>query len=346
MVHTANALIRCIVMHSVHLPGIDLNLLPLLEALLIEQHVTRAARRVGLSQPAASRGLARLRALIGDPLLIRTKQGFSLTPRAEQLREEVRPALARIAAALGPQEAFDPANVKRTVRLAGGDYAEFVLLPPLLERLAAQAPGIDVLVLPPRSPFAESLQDSEVDFVLVPGSPALATAGVRRTTLFEERFVVVMRRGHPLSRPGALTVERFASSAHAFIAPRGKLGGVVDEVLGTRGLERRIALALPHFLVAPFVIAKSPLVLTLAERVARAYAEVLPLVIREPPLPLPTFAMSLWWHERSDADPALRWFQQLLVQTAASLPLMSGAGNRHQRSRATSANTRRSARTR
>src|SRR5438874_1432439 len=137
-------------MHTMHVSGVDLNLLPLLDALLTERHVTRAADAVGLSQPAASRALGRLRLLFGDPLLVRSGRGFALTPRAEALRDPVRRALGLVEAAIVTPSRFDPASARRTARVMSDDYSELLLLPGLLDRLTRKAPGIDVWVHPPQ----------------------------------------------------------------------------------------------------------------------------------------------------------------------------------------------------
>jgi DNA-binding transcriptional LysR family regulator len=305
--------------HGQPLAGVDLNLIPLLDALLGERHVTRAAARVGLSQPAASRGLARLRALLDDPLLVRGRAGLSLTPRAQLLAEPVRQALATLAGALSPAAPFEPAASRRAVRLASDDYTELVLLPGLLARLGAAAPGIDLWIEPPAARGVAPLVEGDVDFMVAPPQAFLPLApGIHSELLYEERFVSLVRRDHPFAKRRP-SVDRFAEARHAFIAPRGRPGGPVDEALAARGKARRVALAVPHFLVVPFLVAASDLVLTLGERVARTYARMLPVAIFEPPLTLPTFAMHLLHHERNAHDPALEWVAGQLRAAAAAL---------------------------
>src|SRR5258706_1474647 len=153
-------------MHVTHIAGVDLNLLPLLDALLTERHVTRAAEAVGLSQPAASRALGRLRALFGDPLLVRSGQGLALTPRAEAVRDPVRRALALVEGAVATPATFDPAVARRTVRVKIDDYSELLLFPGLLERLTRSAPGIDVWAHPNHDGSVESLVRGEADFLI------------------------------------------------------------------------------------------------------------------------------------------------------------------------------------
>jgi DNA-binding transcriptional LysR family regulator len=311
-------------MHAVHdgpaaavrLGAVDLNLLPVLDALLHERHVTRAAKRVGLSQSAASHALARLRDLLGDPLLTRAHDGMKLTPRAEELRAPVRRALETLEWVVRPPEPFDPETARRTIRVGTTDFAELVLLPGLLEALASRAPGIDIWAIANNDRGVDPVTRGEIDIALAPSRPAdRRLPGIRSEELFAERFVCLVRADHPITRArGGLTLERYLASRHAFIAPRGRRGGVVDDALAARGLERRIALAVPHFLGAPFIVARTDLILTVAERVATEMAAHLPLAILEPPLKLDGFVIAAYWHERSDADPALAWVRARLAE--------------------------------
>jgi DNA-binding transcriptional LysR family regulator len=305
-------------MHIMHLAGVDLNLLPLLDALLTERHVTRAAKVVGLSQPAASRGLGRLRQLIGDPLLVRSGRGLALTARAEALRDPVRQALGLVEGAIARPARFDPATARRTVRVMSDDYSELVLFRGLLERLTRKAPGIDVWVQAPPGATAQPLLDGEADFMISPIREGERPApGVRADVLYSDRFVCMVKRGHPVARKP--TLDRFLASRHAFIAPRGRRGGPVDDALAARGKERHIALAVPHFLVMPFLVAASDLVLTLGERIARLYSQFLPVVLFEPPLPLRGFTVGLFWHERAANDPALAWIREQILGVTRTL---------------------------
>jgi DNA-binding transcriptional LysR family regulator len=305
-------------MRVTHLAAVDLNLLPLLDALLTERHVTRAADAVGLSQPAASRALARLRLLFDDPLLVRSGRAWVLTARAETLRDPVRRALGLVHGAIAAPSRFDPSVARRTVRIASDDYSELVLLPGLLDRLSRTAPGIDVWVHPLHTTSAQPLLDGDADFVIMPLREGDRPApGVRAEPLYSDRFVCVVKRGHRLARKP--TLDRFLAARHAFIAPRARRGGPVDDALAARGKERRIALTVPHFLVMPFLVASSDLVLTLGERIARLYAKFLPLALFEPPLALPEFTIGLVWHEKDANDPALAWLREQIAAVARGL---------------------------
>jgi DNA-binding transcriptional LysR family regulator len=305
-------------MHRMHLSGVDLNLLPLLDALLTERHVTRAAEAVGLSQPAASRALGRLRALFGDAILVRSGRGFALTSRGEALRDPVRRALGIVQGAIAQPSRFDPASARRTVRLMSHDYSELLLLPGLLDRLSRKAPGIDIWAHPLHGTSTRPLMDGETDFmILAMREGARLSPGVRVDALYSDRFVCMVKRGHPLAKNP--TLERFLEARHAFIAPRARRGGPVDDALAARGKERRIALAVPHFLVMPFLVASSDLVLTLGERIARVYSQFLPVVLFEPPLALPGFTIGLFWHEKDANDPALAWLREQIAEVTREL---------------------------
>jgi DNA-binding transcriptional LysR family regulator len=306
-------------MQTVELAAIDLNLLVALDALLAEGSVTRAAERVGLTQPAMSHALNRLRKLLDDPILVRTPRGMLPTPRAEELVAPIRRALGEIERALHHRPDFDPATATRTFTLSAVDFGEFLILPPLLARLRAEAPGVDLVVQALRlEEVLEQLEAGDVDLGIgVSLPPDLPRA--YRQKLFDERFVCLVREGHPEVGDGPLSLEKFVSLSHALISPRGRKGGYVDRALEAIGLSRHVALMVPHFLVAPHVVAQSDLVLTLPARVGRAFADILPLRAIEPPLELASFTVTQFWHERQQKDPAHAWFRGLLVDVCRQI---------------------------
>jgi DNA-binding transcriptional LysR family regulator len=304
-------------MHDVHLASIDLNLLVALDALLETRNVTRAAGKVGLTQSAMSHALKRLRDLTGDELLVRGKDGMVPTSRGEALGPPVRRALDEIGRALAPPAAFDPRVARVRVTVGTSDYAELVLLPEVVRRMTRDAPGIDLRTIAIEDDVSP-LVSRAIDMVIQPLRPVLdERPGVIARKLFDERFVCVMRKGHPLAKR-RLTLRRFAEASHALISPRGAEGGIVDDALARLGLARRVVVAVPHFLIAPHLVATSDLVLTLAERVARVLAEPLGLAVVPAPseLALVGFTMSLVWHERTHADPALKWVRDLFADVA------------------------------
>jgi DNA-binding transcriptional LysR family regulator len=305
-------------MHAPRLSTTDLNLLVAFDALVSEGNVTRAAERVGLTQPAMSHALGRLRKLVGDPLFVRTPAGMVPTARALDLVQPIRGALGAIDRALHQVPSFDPASARRPFTLASVDFGSLVVVPPLLSRLRALAPGVDLQVRQLRMDAIEQqLSEGEVDLAVgVLYDPDDAWMVSRR--VFTDRFVCIARRDHPVVQ-GALSLEQFLAVDHALISPRGRRGGPVDTALARLGKKRRVALVIPHFLAAPIVIARSDLVLTLPERIARDFAAMLSLQVVEPPLEVPGFSVSAFWHERQAQDPAHAWFRGVVQEVCKAV---------------------------
>ncbi len=298
-----------------NLYAVDLNLLVVLEALLAEAHVTRAAKLVGLSQPAMSNALSRLRELFNDPLLVRTTGGMQPTPRAEELRGPLVEALRVVRENVLSPKGFDPARSVMSFRLAAADYEQLVLLPQLMRRLAAEAPGVSLeLTIPSSRLPVEDLAHGRIDAMI--GVHEEMHGGLYKTPVLEDRFVCALRSGHPLERQ-RLTLARYVAMEHLLISPFGGMTGSVDQALAAQGLRRVVKVAVPHFALAPWVLIRSDYVLTLPERAGVAYAEHLPLKLVKPPLTIPGFKEHLYWHERTHRDPAHRWFRQLLKEVAS-----------------------------
>jgi DNA-binding transcriptional LysR family regulator len=316
------------IMHDTNLAALDLNLLVALRALLAERHVTRAAGSIGLSQPAMSHALSRLRALLDDPLLVRTSDGMQPTARAQAMTVPLERALDELQRLLAAPSPFDPARSARRFRIATSDYVELVLLPRLLGAIWSDAPAVDVSVeaLDPRG--VEQLAEGRFDVaisVLVhftgdtsrDEADAEPPPGIRVQKLFSDRFVCVVRDGHPRVKK-RLSLDDFLDLPHALVAPRGGGTGVVDLALARLGKKRHVAVEVPHFLVAPHVVAETDLVLTLAERVARKLAPSLGLRQLAPPLELQGFSTWMAWHERQHADPAHAWLRKTIKSVAKS----------------------------
>ncbi len=303
-------------MPSVHdVAAVDLNLIRVLGALLDEQHLTRAGKRLGMSQSATSHALARLRRIFGDVLFVRTARGLAPTKRALDLAEPVRAAMRALARCFREEEAFVPARATRNFSLATSDYGSFVLAAPLIERIARDAPNVDLWLRAIGAPFEDQLTRGEVDAAVVPTRKTELPAGIRSRRLYRERFVCLVRQGHPLVKK-RIALSTWTTMRHVLIAPNGTPGGVVDDTLAQLGARRRVAVAVPHFLLAPHVVAESDLVVTVGARVAEAFAKLLPLRLVDPPVKLPGYDMRLYWHERHHHDPAQQWFREV-VRTAA-----------------------------
>lgn len=300
------------------LASIDLNLLVALQALLAEQNVTKAGRRLCLSQPAMSASLARLRELLHDPLLVRTPHGMILTPRALELLEPLDALLLQIERTLEPPQPFVPATAQETFRIGSSDFAALLLMPLLMEHLSAVAPGLNILMPALAGEEARStLEAGGIDLMLAitSGKPS----GTHRQVLFKDGFACLVRSDHPQVGQ-SLSLEEYITLPHLLVAPLGGSVGVVDGLLAERGLSRRIAMRMPHFLLAPHVIARSDLILTLPSRIAQTFVQMLPLKLLSPPLPIPSFTFAQFWHERSHGDPAHRWLREQLALLAQKLP--------------------------
>jgi len=291
----------------------DLNQLVTLDALLQEGSVTRAARRLGLSTPAVSHALARLRERFADPLLVRAGRAMVLTPRAEALRDEVHEAVTRATRVFSPSAPFDPAALSHGFVVSASDYVLVVLGRALEAQLAARAPRLDLRFVANAVDDAERLRTGDSDLAI--GIYGDLPPELKTRSLVTDRFVCVVRRDHPTVH-ARLTLERFVRLDHVQIAPRGRPGGYVDELLAERGLARRIWRAVPYFQVALAMVAASDAVLTVSERIARQQADALGLVVLEPPLPLEPFTLSLVWHPRFDGDPAHAWLRDQLDEAA------------------------------
>lgn len=304
-------------MHDVHLASLDLNLLVALDALLAERHVTRAAARIGLSQSAMSHALSRIREVFDDPMLVRTSEGMHPTVRALALEPRLRRALGELKVALaGGGASFEPRTSRRTFSLGTTDYAGIMLLPALLEHVRREAPDIDIVVKPLSPDWSSALGVGAVDVVLGPARVAEHDAhGIAHEPIWLDRFRCVVRRGHPLARQ-RLTVERYVAYPHVMVAPNGTRGSFIDDALSLLGHRRRVACMIPHFLVAPHLVARTDLVLTASEHVIRGHLAHLGLVDRPLPLTIAPFSLSMLWHERSTNEPGHVWLRDLLRELA------------------------------
>lgn len=297
--------------------SLDLNLLSVLHVVLEERSVRRAAARLGLTPSAVSHALRRLRELLGDPLVVRTARGVVPTARAERLAAPLGHALAELRGALADESSFDVATLRRSFTLSSADLAQFVLLPMLTRELAQSAPGVRLVVRPPRGDLFASLSRGALDLafgIFDKGDRGEhASEGFRYQALFHEDFLCIVHRDHPAAR-GPLSLERYLSLSHISVAPRGSAGSIVDTALARLGHRRSVALVVPHFLVAPHIVADSDLALMLPARVAQHFARHLPLALLPPPLPLSGFTIGQLWHERLHRDPAHKWLRQLIAR--------------------------------
>ena len=297
----------------------DLNLLVAFDALLEERSVTRAARRIGLSQPAMSAALARLRALLEDPLFLRTGRGIEPTARALELAGPVRAGLEQLRRALEGEAAFEPGTSERAFRLAMTDYAEWLLLGPLMGALGREAPGVqlqlrrlDRLFSVPEGDLRSGAIDLAVGFF---GDARTLQEGTLEQSLFEEQERRRIRKG----RGGRLSLEAFAAARHAAIIYRPEPWGLIDQELAARGKRRRLRLAAPHFLTVIEAVAASDLIAVVPERLARRFRKALRLDVRPVPFPMPAFHTRMAWHQQASDDPAHRWLREQVAGAARSV---------------------------
>jgi len=295
-----------------NLRTLDLNLLVVLDALIEERHVSRAAKRLGLSQPAASNALERLRQRLGDALLERHGRQMRLTPHAEALREPLRRALRDIGALLGEASPPALADLRQTVRLVLADAIAAAVLPSLYGALQAEAPGIELAVLPASDTTSVAERLARDDLDLAAAAPLDTTGSLRRARLLQCGHLVAMRRGHPAAARFGL--EAWLAWPHLLVSGSGAGQDGLDPLLAAAGLERRVAMAVPGFLMAPRILSETDLIALLP---AACFAEPgahPELVGFPPPLPLPESEIHLVWHPRRDADPAVALVRRLLTR--------------------------------
>jgi DNA-binding transcriptional LysR family regulator len=302
--------IRCMNLHS-----LDLNLLVALDALLKEANVSRAAMRIGLSQPAASHALQRLRDLFGDPLLVRTGARMELTPRAQGLRGPLAHALDQVRGLFNPDD-FDAERSERQFRLMMPDLAVELLMPPLMEKITRAAPNVRIDVVPWRGPAIFGAEFARtIDLVISIGD---AFKGFHRQVLYTDSDALAVRRGHPA---GARLKKReaFLDARHVAVIIRGQNEDLIDGWLRSKGIERRIALVLPGYIEALHVAARTDLVAFVPRRLIGALARQLSLVTVSPPLDPGIDQQFMFYPTRAQMDPGSIWLRKLMLETGREL---------------------------
>jgi DNA-binding transcriptional LysR family regulator len=303
-------------MREVNLHGIDLNLLPALEALLRRRNVSQAAVDAGLSQPAMSRALARLRHLFDDPLLVRVSSGFALSPKAEGLFKRVQVALQDVTQVFA-EPVFDPALVKRRIRFAATDMQTILYAPALMAKLAKLAPGIDIVMEPYGRDVASRMENGALDFVFALSTTPLPP-GAESEVLVKDRLALVMRRGHPAENQN-WTIQDYGRFNHASIGILGDGISELDAHLALHGVNRRIALTTPHFLAALAAVSASDMITTISECFANRFAKQFDLTLRKPPLKDITLNPTLAWNQLRSSDKVLTWVRSLVKEVASEV---------------------------
>ncbi|MFF9206589.1 LysR family transcriptional regulator [Streptomyces sp. NPDC014986] len=290
-----------------HLRNADLNLLEALAVLLEERHVSRAADRFHLSQSAMSRVLQRLRETFDDELLVRTRRGYEPTPRGQQIQSELADLLPRLEALLRG-DAFDPATANGHFRVHCTDYATSLLGPTLFPRLFREAPGISLSVAPLGDQSFTDVEQGRADLVV---SGVVAPRSLHWETLFEEDFVCLLSRDHPVTSE-QLTLDDFTSYPHVVITILAGGQTMVERRLDEYGLRRPTGLRVPFFSAAAAAVPGTELIATLPRRAAFAYADDPAYRVAAAPAELPSFPYGIAWHPRVDSDPAHRWLRQVV----------------------------------
>ena len=302
-------------MRQTNLAALDLNLLVALDAMLREGSVSRAARECGLSQPAMSRALARLRDLLDDPLLVRAGQRMVPTARAKQLQRPLEQALEAVRNALDASLEFDPATTSRSFALGSLDTTQLVVLPRLLEALSASAPNVRIAThgFFDTPEVVARLESGELDAAV--GRFEALPPAIRSLPLFRERMVCLARRGHP--RVGRrLTLRSYLAEAHvsAETVARPELPFTIESLLGERGHSRRVVATISNIALAPFIVSRTDLLCTAPARSIAPFCENLGVRMLRPPFETPVFEMDLIWHDRVADDPGHRWLRDTLAR--------------------------------
>lgn len=293
-----------------NLSKVDLNLFIVFDAIYTEANLTRAGQIIGITQPAVSNALARLRETFNDPLFVRTAQGMVPTPMAQNIISSVRSALALLRVSVQESRTFNPLQANKTFRISMTDLTEAVILPPLFQRLRRHAPAVVIeSFLAHRRETTSDLAAGRLDFAV--DAPLNTDAQVRHIKLMEDRYVCAMRQGHPLAGKASISLDEYLTLTHIHISTRRNGLGQVDLALGKIGLQRKITLRSQHYLMASNVLQQTDMVMTVPERFARRHGlHFVPLPISE----LPSVETHLYWHESTEQDPANRWMREQLIE--------------------------------
>jgi len=294
---------------------IDLNLLIVFNQLLLDRSVSTSAEKLGLTQPAVSNALKRLRTVLKDELFLRTSRGMEPTPYALHLAEPVIYALNALQTAFTTRDSFEPQTSTRNFQLAMTDIGEMYFIPPLMVALSTLAPNVRVSTVRPNAGnLREDMESGTVDLAL--GLLPHLQAGFFQRRLFRHRYVCVFRKSHPVAK-SPMTLEQFAELDHVGVAAASTGHAEVDGLLERAGIKRKMRLMLPHFIAVGHVLQTTDLIATLPERFAQRCESPFGLVTSPHPARLPDIAINLFWHAKANRDPANMWIRQLFVDLFA-----------------------------
>lgn len=294
-----------VIMRNLNLAAVDLGLLPALDALLRRRHVTRAAEEVGMTQPAMSHILARLRHALGDDLLVRGPSGLTLTSRAEEIVPHVATILDAAKAICRPPT-FEPSKVRRTLRLVGCDWHSILFAPDLMKRIRDQAPGIELSIESYTRDVFKRLGEGAVDLVFFNTQTPLPPGAVS-TVVGEDRYALVMRAGHPAARK-KWSLADYAKWESVVVSLVGDGRSDIDARLAKAGITRRVGLSTPHFMGCLAAVSATDMIATTSHLFAALHAEAYGLIVRRPPFPEGRFINTLIGSASRMNDPVIRWF--------------------------------------
>lgn len=299
-----------------NLSKIDLNLFVVFDAIYTEANLTRAGHIIGITQPAVSNALSRLREIFNDQLFVRTAHGMVPTPVAQNVIGSVRQALQLIRRSVQQTDQFVASDSERQYRVSMGDLVEAVILPRLFGKLDEIAPRINITSMPvQRREAAKELASGRLDFVI--DAPLNTDPQVKHVSLFEDNYVCVMRSDHPLAK-ASITNEEYLSLKHVQISSRfDSRTDEIDIALGRQGINRHIALSAQHYLMAPLVVRRSNLAMTVPERFALAYPDL--HCVNLPFNDIPTMEVHLYWHESTELDAASHWMRDCIINICQAL---------------------------
>lgn len=308
--------------NDVDLRRIDLNLLVVFATLMRTRHVKQAARRLSLTPSAVSMALARLRDMLSDPLFVRGNGNMEPTARAMVLAQRLAPALHALHGAVFDSPSFDPARADLTIRFASPEELDTSVLPRLMARLRVCAPRVTLVVRPSNFRIVPSMLDTGDAAVALTATPSRVDRRHRRDVLYNESFMALYDPQQLGSR--RLTLTRYLAVPHLIASASGKLRGPIDDRLSELGRSRRLEAAVAQFSTLPFLLRSAPVLANVPAVAARQYAKEFRLTAHPLPFKSPRFEVSLLWHARHDADPAMRWFRDCVRDVVAEVHASAG----------------------
>lgn len=295
-----------------NLAGVDLNLMVVFDALMNEQHLTRAAEKIGLSQPATSNALSRLRSLFDDDLFIKTSKGMTPTPRAIELAASIHQALLQVQTAIYSEPEFIPQTSDRVFRLGMDDYSELVFLPKLLAEMEILAPKVRIQVRSTNWMRSPKLLDADEIDLAIGHCPQFQPWHTKQL-LYEEYFVCVASSERFRHRK-AIGINEYIAAAHLLVSPKEDMVGLVDEALARQNMSRNVAMSVPNFLIVPFILVSTNLIATLPAHLVTTFVEVWQLYASPLPFEMNGFSVDLLWHSKNAREAGHLWLRKLIAQ--------------------------------